>query len=88
MNISARQAAVADHEGGGGQRSDAATDEIGLRFRAHVVQLCPVMKAVNPGAVAFRDQFRLGRQPMLHVAPLRRTLVQITEVGPSGHFVR
>src|ERR1022692_1327166 len=29
-NIFARQAAVADHEGGGGQGSDAATDEIGL----------------------------------------------------------
>ena len=30
----------------------------------------------------------IGRQPMLHVAPLRGTLVLISDVGPSGHFVR
>jgi hypothetical protein len=27
------------------------------------------MKAVNPGEVAFRDQLRFGRQPMLHIVP-------------------
>ena len=29
-NVSAGQAAIADHEGGGGQRADAAADKIGL----------------------------------------------------------
>ena len=53
---------------------------------SHVLRF--VVKTVNPGEVAFRDQFRLGRQPMLHVAPLRRTFVQISEVGPPGNFVR
>jgi len=50
--------------------------------------LCPVMKTMNPGKVAFRDQFRLGLQPVLHIVPGQRTLVDITEVGLSGHFVR
>ena len=43
---------------------------------------------MNAGEFAFREQLRLGRQPMLHFVPLLRTLVHITEVGPSGHFVR
>jgi len=30
---------------------------------------------------AFRDQLRLGLQPMLHMVPGQRTLVHITEVG-------
>jgi len=30
-----------------------------------------VVKAMNPGEVAFRNQFRLGRQPMLDIVPLR-----------------
>ena len=47
-----------------------------------------VVKPMNPGEVAFRDQFRLGLQPVLHIVPGQRTLVHITEVGPSGHFVR
>jgi len=46
------------------------------------------MKTVNPGEFAFRDQLRLGLQPMLYLVPGQRTLVQITEVGFSGHFVR
>ncbi len=50
--------------------------------------LCPIMKTVNPGEVAFREQFRLGLQPVLHIMPGQRTLVHITEVCPSGHFVR
>ncbi len=43
---------------------------------------------MNPGAFAFRDQFRLGFQPMLHIVPGQRTLVDITEVCLSGDFVR
>jgi hypothetical protein len=27
------------------------------------------MKAVSPGEVAFREQLRLGLQPMLHIVP-------------------
>src|ERR1035438_9889932 len=50
--------------------------------------LRPVMKTVNPGEFAFREQFRLGFQPMLHLVPGQRTLVHITEVGLSGHFIR
>jgi len=46
------------------------------------------MKTVNPGEFAFREQLRLGLQPMLHIMPGQRTLVDITEVGLSGHFVR
>ena len=30
--------------------------------------LCPVMKTVNPGEVAFREQLRLGLQPVVEVA--------------------
>ena len=50
--------------------------------------LCPVMKTVNPSKVAFRDQLRFGRQPVLHIVPGLRSLVDIIEVCPSGHFVR
>ena len=50
--------------------------------------LRPVVKPMNPGEVAFGEQLRLGLQPVLHIAPGPRTLVQITEVSPSGHFVR
>ena len=50
--------------------------------------LRPVMEAVNPGEVAFREQLGLGLQPVLHIVPGLRALVHITEVRPSGHFVR
>jgi hypothetical protein len=50
--------------------------------------LYPVGQPVGPGEFAFREQLRLGLQPMLHRVSLWRTLVDITEVGPSGHFVR
>ena len=46
------------------------------------------MKSMNPGEVAFRDQFRLGLQPVLHIVTGQRTLVLITEVSPAGHLVR
>jgi len=46
------------------------------------------MKAVNPGEVAFRQQLRLGIQPVLHITPGLRALVDIKEVRPSGYFVR
>ena len=47
-----------------------------------------VVKPVNPGEFAFRYQFRLCLQPMLNIVTGQRTLVLITEVGSSGHFVR
>ena len=50
--------------------------------------LCPVMKTVNPSKVAFRDQLRFGRQPVLYIVPRLRSLVDIIEVCPSGHFIR
>ena len=50
--------------------------------------LRPVVKPMNPGEVAFGEQLRFGLQPVLHIAPGPRTLVHITEVCPSGHFVR
>ena len=50
--------------------------------------LCPVMKTVNPSKVAFRDQLRFGRQPVLYIVPGLRSLVDIIEVCPSGHFIR
>ncbi len=46
------------------------------------------MKTVNPGQVAFLEQLRLGLQPVLHLVPGQRTLVHITEVGPTRHFIR
>jgi len=49
---------------------------------------CPVMKAVSPSKIAFRDQLRFGRQPMLYIVPRLRTLVDVIEVCPSGHFIR
>jgi hypothetical protein len=45
------------------------------------------MKTVNPGEVPFREQMRLSLQPVLHIVSGQRTLIHITEVGPSGHFV-
>lgn len=50
--------------------------------------LCLVGQPVGPGEFAIREQLRLGLQPMLHRAPVGRTLVDITEAGSSGHFVR
>jgi len=47
-----------------------------------------IVKPMSAGAVAFRDQFRLRRQPMLHFVPRLRTLVHITEVRFSGYFIR
>jgi hypothetical protein len=69
---------------------DAAFDIISERTQADAWKfiLCPVMKTVNPGEVAFREQLRFGRQPVLHIVPGLRTLVDIIEVCPSGHFVR
>ena len=46
------------------------------------------MKTVNPSEVAFRDQLRFGLQPVLHIVAGLRTLVDISEVCPSGHFIR
>jgi len=47
-----------------------------------------VVKAVSPGEISLGDQFRLSRQPMLDLVARLRTLVHITEIGLSGHFVR
>jgi hypothetical protein len=47
-----------------------------------------IMKAMNAGKIAFRDQFRLSRQPMLHFMAGQRTLIHIAEVGAAGHFIR
>ena len=46
------------------------------------------MKTVSPGEVPFREQMRLGLQPVLHIVSGKRTLVHITEVCPPGHLVR
>lgn len=43
---------------------------------------------MDPGEIAFRDQFRLRLQPMLHLVTGQRTLILITEVGPAGYLVR
>ena len=43
---------------------------------------------MNLGEVVFRNQFRLGRQPIPHFVPLLRTLVHLIEVRPGGYFVR
>ena len=43
---------------------------------------------MHPGEVAFGDQLCLRRQPMLHLVPGPRTLVDIAEVSFSCHLVR
>jgi hypothetical protein len=43
---------------------------------------------MHAGEVAFREQLSLSLKPMLHLVAGQRTLVHITEVCPSGHFVR
>ena len=69
---------------------DATFDFIGERTQADAWKfvLCPVMKSVNPSKVAFRNQFSFGRQPVLYIVPGLRSLIDIIEVCPSGHFVR
>ena len=69
---------------------DATFDFISERTQADpgMFILCPVMKTVNPSEVAFRDQLRFGRQPVLYIVPRLRSLVDIIEVCPSGHFIR
>ena len=69
---------------------DAAFDIISERTQADAwkVILCSVMITVNPSEVAFRDQLRFGRQPVLYIVPRLRSLVDIIEVCPSGHFIR
>jgi hypothetical protein len=49
--------------------------------------LCAVMKTVNPGKIAFRQQLFLGLQPVLDIVAGLRSLVHIVEISPSGHFV-
>gem|GEM_PF-4087896 len=46
------------------------------------------MKTVDAGEIAFRDQFRLGCQPVLHLVTRLRTLVLIGEVSFPSYFVR
>ena len=69
---------------------DATFDFISERTQADpgMFILCPVMKTVNPSEVAFRDQLRFGRQPVLYIMAGLRSLVDIIEVCPSGHFIR
>ena len=69
---------------------DAAFDIISERTQADAWKsiLCPVVKTVNPSKIAFRDQLRFGRQPVLYVVPGLRSLVDIIQVCPSGHFIR
>ena len=69
---------------------DAAFDIISERTQADAWKfiLCPVVKTVNPSKIAFRDQLRFGRQPVLYIVPGLRSLVDIIEVCPSGHFIR
>jgi hypothetical protein len=44
-----------------------------------------IVKLVNMAQIG--QQVRLGLQPMLHGTSGWRTLVQITKVCPSGHFL-
>jgi hypothetical protein len=69
---------------------DATFDIIGERTQADAWKsiLCPVMKTGNPNKVAFRDQLRFGRQPVLDIVPGLSSLVDIIEVCPSGYFIR
>ncbi len=55
--------------------------------RPDKLDLRRMLKRVRAGAVALLNQFRLCRQPMLHLVPGLRTLVYVTEVGLAGHFV-
>jgi hypothetical protein len=44
-----------------------------------------VLKTVNSGKLAFCEQLRLGRQPVLHFMPLRRTKAHING-GLAGRW--
>ena len=52
-------------------------DEVVLRFRPWTWD-----------EFAFRDQLRLSLQSMPHIVPGQRTLIQIVEICPHGHFDR
>ena len=69
---------------------NAAFDIISERTQADAWKfiLCSVMITVNPSEVAFRDQLRFGRRPVLHIVSGLGLLVHVIEVCPSGHFVR
>jgi hypothetical protein len=43
-----------------------------------------VLKTVDLGEFAFREQLRFGLQPVTRFVPLRRTLVHITEAAPNA----
>ena len=45
------------------------------------------MKPVDSGEVAFFYQSGLSLQPVLHIVPWQGSLVHVSEIGPSGHFV-
>ena len=49
--------------------------------------LCLAMETVDPSEIAFREQFRLRGQPVLHLVSGQRTFVHISEVGLFGHGV-
>src|ERR1700722_12090031 len=79
---------VLDGTGGGAGK---LAEFIDMVFHGCVLELLssiPVMKTMNAGKVAFRQQIRLGLEPVLHVAAGLRTLVFIAEIGSSGYFVR
>ncbi len=46
-----------------------------------------VVKSVHARQIAFRNQLRLGLKPVLHVVPLLRALVHISEIRSSGDLI-
>jgi len=46
------------------------------------------METVDAGAVAFRREFRLRFEPVLHIVAGLGTLVFVGEVGPARDFIR
>jgi len=45
------------------------------------------MKTMDTGQIPFRNQFCLCGQPVLHLMSIQRTLVHISEISASRHFV-
>ena len=78
---------VLDGSGGGAGEFDEIIDVVLHGWLPGKFILCPVFKTVDPSDVVFREQMLLGLQPVLHIVPGQLTLVHITVVCASGHFV-
>ena len=38
--------------------------------------------------MVFRDQFRLGSEPVSQITPIRQSVVLVLQIGSAGHIIR